>query len=553
MAKKNINILCKDLSGWLTAIYLLYNTDAKITLIEDGFYSNGEVESIHPSVVEFLNQSGLDLDDWMPRSSATFRYGIMFDLWEWNPISEEIHLRMIDTERDFVFGKTKDGKKLSIVDAMFSNACPYEALREWIPSRQLSLNCISPVRGVDRLDYHGDIIDPPYVHGVHWECKKLYEVLKEKCLSYSNFKYLQNQKIVEVNLTKNGDVEKITTAVGLRISGDFWFDGTGELLDKTYELKWKPYDFFFNNSVMTIRKQYSKPKTQCRPYSKNVVCANGSTMIMPTYDNIVYQYYYGRADKEVIEKELRNFSRVHNAEVSHATFDCGVREKAIHKNVCGIGSVPGYVDPALGTNHILTTILVRDVIEECDSINKNFQSIIEEMSTFVSMHYQMECKQPTGYWKAVKKIPLPIKQKRVRDIIKKNPITLEQLDDIFEHPTERIFLPYQWFEFMFGFDIDDLNAYYHEPGLRDESASQKRQAPYDYDDTSYTTMILEKYVFNTRKIIETFPNHWWYLDCWYNGHPIVWPTATGEQTIGADTGSGGFMKPPEGIPENTIR
>ena len=59
---------------------------------------------------------------------------------------------------------------------------------------------------------------------------------------------------------------------------------------------------------------------------------------------------------------------------------------------------------------------------------------------------------------------------------------------------------------MFGFDIDSLNAYYHEPGLRNESASQKRQAPYDYDDTSYTTMILEKYVFNlsTSSFVQSF-------------------------------------------------
>jgi hypothetical protein len=309
---------------------------------------------------------------------------------------------------------------------------------------------------------------------------------------------------------------------------------------------------------MTIRKQYSKPKTQCKPYSKNVVCANGWTMIMPTYDNIVYQYYYSndRGDKEAIEKELRNISKVHNAEVTHSTFDCGVREKTIHKNVCGIGEVIGYVDPALGTNHILTTFLVSawPWVGGHDSINKNFQSIIEEMSTFVSMLYQMECKQSTGYWRDVKRILLPIKQKRVRDIIKKNPITLEQLNDIFEHPTERIFLPYQWFEFMFGLDIDRLNAYYHEPGMGDESAFAKRQIPYDFDDTSYTTMILEKYVFNTRKIIESFPNHWWYLDCWYNGYPIVWPTAS-QLTItrGADTGPGGFMMPPAGIPENTAR
>ena len=236
----------------------------------------------------------------------------------------------------------------------------------------------------------------------------------------------------------------------------------------------------------------------------------------------------------LLKEQLVNISRVWNKEPTITNFNCGVSEKAVYKNVCGIGQVPGYIDPLLGTNHITTAFLVRSYNKlSIKSINNKFQQMMEEISTFTSLIYQITTTETSDYWKKIKKVKLSKTLKEILSIVKKKPIRNSDLDEIFGTNEDRLFFDYHYFEFMFGNHEDTHttgNCYYHERGKNvNNLPGSLGSNPYNYDEISYMQMGLEKHLWHIAKIIQSFPPHWWYLDCWYNNHDIIWNEKTADQ------------------------
>ena len=81
---EHIIILGGGSSGWMTALALVQKLNRKvvITLIEDTKKGTiGVGEGTQPYTAGFLLDCGLDPNEWMKSSNASFKMGVEFDGW----------------------------------------------------------------------------------------------------------------------------------------------------------------------------------------------------------------------------------------------------------------------------------------------------------------------------------------------------------------------------------------------------------------------------------------------------------------------------------------
>ncbi len=550
-----ICIINEDLSGWLTALYCLENPDTQVTLVQKEFKSS-EVESIHPEVIKFLSSCDLSLDDWMPATSSTFRYGTGLVRWAYEPTSFAPYIiepRFIDSERPYHFGYSESGRPWTIIDAFHANIAPYVALMKWLPSRMLAVNNISPIKGKQKLDYDVDRIEKP-IHGVHWDSKKMYNCLKEKCLENKRFLFIEDE-IRSIQIENK--VSSVYTKDSVAIHADYFFDGVGIILNDRYTVEWKPYEFFLNNSIMSFRKDYGDPLVQCVPYSKIDIATRGYIMNLPLHDQNTFHYCYNDDwDEDDIKAELENVSRVWNQEPVIYKFKSGRSVEPCISNVCGIGTTLGNVDPIYGLNHIPTIKMVGLIADnkfsiESDWVKAEFDTLMDELATFSSLLFNLIHYQPTDYWRKTKEVKYPEQLNSIVDIAKNQPIREYELDGIFGfcNHLQRLFGEHHYFELFHGLDSgpSDRYQFYHDIDSKGETFKLHGQGGLDkqnfnFDEISYMAMVLEKWKWNIAKIGKSFPPHWWYLNQWYNDYVMIWsdPSETNERP---DPGRGGFIQP----------
>jgi hypothetical protein len=435
----------------------------------------------------------------------------------------------------------------------------------------LAINCISPIRGIQKLDYDTDRLTDPF-HGVHWDTKKMYNVLKEKCLENDRFLLIEDGVNEDLTREDNSRISTLTTAKGISITTDYIFDGVGILLNDYYNVEWESYDFLPNNSIMTFRKDYGDPLIECKPYSKMTIATRGYTMTLPLHDQNTFHYCYNNNwSEDDIKTELVNFSRAWNQDPVVYNFACGRSEHTFHKNVCGIGTVAGNVDPLYGLNYIPTILLVERIVASafdetlhCEGenwIQKEFDLCMDEISSFTAMPFAIVDYQATDYWKRTKTVKYPDKLNQTLDIAKRRPIRDFELDEIFGWNminTTRTFFEHHYFEFMHGLqkEFPSVELYYHAEGDQNgtnidiDGRTLADAMGYYWDEIDYMAMCLEKWKWNIAKIGESFPPHWWYLNQWYNDYNVIWNNPAEQKRLHADIGAGGFLQPSmiEGTP-----
>ena len=516
---KDIVIIGGGTSGWLAAIFLIKREVYNITVIESKKIPTiGVGESIQPAVTAFLNFAGYQPTDWMPKCSATFKMGTMFDGWtpdnQFLVDSESAVFSILDTTEYGSYGTHDSAIATGMTAKDWSN---------WFPSHRMAINNKSPKMGKERFNYlNGHTAPPP--NAVQWDNVAIIDFLKQECIKLGVTHVVDS--VVDAQLDQEGYVKELILEDRMEnISGDIFVDCSGfnsVLFDTVYQCPWHSvHDFLPTNNAIAIRKKYTNPQKECHPYTKSTAMDAGWMWTIPTYDDLAYGYVYSDKyiDKDDAEKEIRTKINEWDSPAKHVPFKAGTRETISVKNVYAVGLSAGFLEPLEATNLAFTVIAIGNLgklLYETQNmyneamgthISRMFSLQVDEIVDFIYMHYRMSKKDDTQFWKEIKERPIPDKILPMYNAMKDGPMTQEMFYDMkmkdmpgfrFVEANSPIFASGHWWQLFKG-----LGHY------------ENIKRSYSDDFIKYSKMVLDVHKHRMDNVIKTFPNHYDFLTEWY--------------------------------------
>ena len=487
-------------SGWITAAYLSNNLpkDIKITLIESSKIPTiGVGEGTQPYTMPFLEECGMKPEDWMEKTDSTYKYGVELVGWSKDPIFIDN-----DTQEVSVLGP----------EIMFHNywLSTKPSVKEYfnsLPSYVLAKHNKSPKANHSGLDYTPGFVVPTW-DAVHFDANALGETLKHKCIDRITH---IDDLITNVILDENGVVELVLEDKGT-ISADVYIDCSGFdsiLLEGALGVKFNSIEnILLCNRAVAIPKPYTNKYKEMHPYTKSIVMPAGWRWVIPTYSKIGNGYVY--SDKfispEEAEKTLREEIDEWDSPANHIQMKTGVHDYIAYKNVYAVGLSAAFAEPLEATGITFSTKAIQNFVFALNDskghwndnvrnfLTNEYHSMVDEIISFIFLHYYFAEKNDTPFWKEVHNLPVP-------------GLTQEIIDMFIPHPPNKLmvsgyfsmFHVGQWFSLLYGHGVYDKYSY-----------------NINEDILKYGNWVNETNKNRTKCALDIFPNQYNYLQSIYN-------------------------------------
>lgn len=422
---ENIVIIGGGTAGWMAASALstlMARANIKVTLVEsEAIGTVGVGEATIPKIALFNELLGIDENDFMKRTQATFKLGIEFV--DWGRKGERyIHpfgAYGLDMEGvHFHHFWLKANKKNPTIPDLSEFNLQDVAARQNKFMRPLDV-ARSPL---SKIHYAFQFDAGLYA-------KYLREVAEK-----AGAKRVEGRVTTVDQDSNTGHIEAVTLEDGQSIQGDFFIDCTGFiglLIEKTLQAgyedwsKWLPV----NRAVACACEQPGDPI----PYTRATAKEAGWQWRIPLQHRLGNGYVY--CDKflsaEDAETELMNsLEGKPLADPKHLHFVTGHRKKFWDKNCLSLGLAAGFMEPLESTSiHLIQTGLSRLMAQfpdkafnqkDIEYYNLRTRQEYERVRDFLVLHYKATTRKDSPLWQHVQKIPLPKKLQEKMEIFKEN-------------------------------------------------------------------------------------------------------------------------------------
>lgn len=421
MKSNSICIVGGGSSGWMTAATLIkFFPQKKITLIESpNIPTSGVGESTLAQIKVWIRALGIDEDDFIKSTDASFKFGIKFNNF-YKKDSGGFHYPF---GGPFMHQKSFLGlndwllKKHYYPETSIEDYCrtfyPAMAL---IENNKISKN----ENGIfGEFNFQKDV-------AYHFDAVKFAIWLKDKYSIPRGVNYIRSE-VKEVILDSSG-VKELILDDGTNFTSDLYIDCTGFkslLIGKTLKEPFVSYeDLIPNNRAWAVKIPYVDKEKELETYTNCTAIENGWVWNTPLWNSIGTGYVY--SDKFVTkEKALEQFKNHLRTNTTVPNIDriteelnyrdismrIGIHERSWVKNVIAIGLSSGFIEPlesnGLITIHeflfILVKFLGRDRIIQWDRdcYNQAIRKFFHGFAQFISLHYSLSIRDDTEYWKYV--------------------------------------------------------------------------------------------------------------------------------------------------------
>lgn len=494
MRVQSVCIVGGGTSGWLAACYINHNLPSlNVTLIESTKIGTiGVGEGTQPYTTTFLRNCGLNPEDWMKSSDATYKLGVEFIGWQKDSF-------FVDNDSTL----THIVSPSRLVHNYWVGINPNEYY-DWLPAYRLAKANKSPKFSKDLDFVVGSKVQSS--EAVHFNAIKIVKSLQDKVKDKIN--YIDGE-IVDVKVTHQG-IDGIILETQT-VKSDLYLDCTGFkslLLEKYLGIKHLKIDSLLPcDKAIAMPTNYKNPYNECHPYTKSTAMNSGWKWTIPTFGRIGNGYVYSSSfiTKDQAELEFRQSVNDYTTDVIHLDMKTGYKEQICYKNVIAVGLSGGFVEPLEATGITFTTKSLEMLVsylksfnlEFCDalkdSINDLYSDLFREILAFIHIHYKTNSKKDTDFWKYFDDVPMP-------EFIK------EILRNFIPTPPEELFKEYNFTMFHSGQWFQVLNAC-------GQYLNEKR----NITDIDYYNIQKEMLKVRTNMEIDCFPNHYQYLEMIYNG------------------------------------
>jgi tryptophan halogenase len=402
--KKKVVIAGGGTAGWIAAAALSHQMGEilDITLVESQDIGTiGVGEATIPPMRTFHRLLGINEQEFMRATNATFKLGIQFENW-----------KQIGEKYFHSFGIT--GKQTIITDF----------IHFWLRGQELG---IAKEFGDYCLEYKAALMDRfsinnqvPLNYAFHLDAGRYASFLRAR--SEARGVNRVEGKIAEVQQNpESGFITAIKMESGHTIPGDLFLDCTGMrgiLIEQTLKTgfeewgQWLPCD-----SAIAIQTESTCPAV---PYTKSIAHHAGWRWQIPLQhrvgNGIVFSGQHLSKD-EATNMLLSSVDGKVLTEPNVIKFKTGRRKKSWNKNCIAMGLASGFLEPLESTSiHMIMTAVTRllqlfpqgEIKQSTvDEYNMQAQSEAERTRDFIILHYKATERDDSAFWRYCKDMEVP--------------------------------------------------------------------------------------------------------------------------------------------------
>ena len=416
---RSITIVGGGTAGWLAACFLntfCKSKDAKhpleITLIESpGIPIVGVGEASLPGMVRLLHQLGVSETEFFKATDATFKVAAHFINW-----NHDDNGRPIDFLNILNGPGAIEGRQLADYFITFDPACAASDaglayVRTFSPVVDIVRNNLAPRRSGEP-EFSGEV---GYTY--HFDATKLATFLRD-IATKRGVKHILDD-VDAVDLDERGFVKSLKLRQQGEHAVDLVIDCTGfrgSILQKTLGEPYESYgDYLLNDRAAVVQIPLDDPRV-IAPTTKATGLSSGWNFNIPLTTRIGTGYVFSSqfiSEEKAIEELLAFYGdQAKGCEPRVIPIRTGRVRNSWVKNCVALGLAGGFIEPLeataifmsdLGARWLHHYLPTQDFEPELASAyNRQVRRVFDEVRDLVQLHYYLNNRQDTEYWKAAR-------------------------------------------------------------------------------------------------------------------------------------------------------
>jgi len=398
-------------AGWMAAAALsrfLNNGYTRVTLIEsEEIGTIGVGEATIPPLIAFNSLLGINENEFMKATQATFKLGIEFV--NWGGVGDRYF---------HPFGSM--GQDLQGLP--FHQLYLRERARRVMPDiTEWAMTAVAASRGkFARPGREAQFPLNQLNYAFHFDAG-LYARFLRNFAEAGGVRRVEG-RIVDVQLNgETGFVESVKLSDGQSVAGELFIDCSGfrgllieQALETGYEdwTHWLPCD-----RAIAVPSKLSGP---AEPFTRSTAHSSGWQWRIPLQHRMGNGHVYSSAhisDEDAQRVLLDNLEGEPLAEPRRLSFTTGRRKMAWNRNVVSLGLSSGFVEPLESTSIHLVQAGIARLINvfpdrrfnplERDEYNRNMKKGFEWVRDFIILHYKATKRDDSEFWKRCRSIDIP--------------------------------------------------------------------------------------------------------------------------------------------------
>jgi tryptophan halogenase len=436
---KNIVIVGGGTAGWMAAAALsrLLKNKFAIRLVEsDQIGTVGVGESTIPMIRLFNNVLGINEDEFMRETRATFKLGIEFT--DWGRVGER-----------YMHGFGKFGQDLATVDFFQYWLKAYRA-GQAPDLERYSINRMA-ARASAFIRPSAEMANSPLadiVYAFHLDAglyaRYLRKYAEARGVLRTEGKVAQVRQRMEDG-PRAGFIEAVVMEDGSAIEGDLFLDCSGFrglLIEQTLQTGFEDWSHW-----LPCDRAWAVP---CEPGADLLPYTRASARPAGWQWRIGLQHRTGNGhvyasrfmgDDEAASILMGGLDGAPLAEPKLLRFTAGKRHKAWNKNVVALGLSSGFLEPLESTSiHLIQSTLSRLVSffpdtgfhqADIDEFNRQSDFEMERIRDFIILHYHATERSDTPFWDHCRTMDIPATLRRKMDLYRAHGRVVRENNELF--------------------------------------------------------------------------------------------------------------------------
>jgi tryptophan 7-halogenase len=436
---KRIVIAGGGSAGWMTAAALssmLSPKDVAITLVEsDEIGTIGVGEATIPDIINFNRMLGINEQEFMKATQATFKLGIEFIDWGRkgdayiHPFSVHgVDMKGIDFHNYWLHERASGG--------------PY-------PIQDFSLCAVAASHGKFALpDPNPRALLTHIRHAYHFDAT-LYARFLRAYAQARGVRRVEGKIVETLQAPETGNIAGLRLDGGEVVGGDFFFDCTGFsalLLEKVLGVqyidwsRWLPCD-----SALAVPCAHAGPLL---PYTRSTARTAGWQWRIPTQRRTGNGHIYSRnfmSDDEAAAILLANLDGEVLGSPRQIRFTAGHRQAFWSGNCIAIGLSAGFLEPLESTS----IYLIQEGISRFMSLfpdgslpdvvrseyNRHMRTEFEQVRDFIILHYFATDRDDTPFWNYCRTMVVPDSLRHKIELFREAARVFRYEEELFSKPS----------------------------------------------------------------------------------------------------------------------
>jgi tryptophan halogenase len=439
---QNILIVGGGTAGWMTASWLcrfLGNTETRITLIESPRIGTiGVGEATVPPLVAFLRLMGIDEDEFMRETHATYKLGIKFIDWiekgdsYWHPFGP--------------CGGTIDGIDL---------------FHHWLKSTQagtaegpyssysVQAQLAEADKGPRPVIGNSPIIDTGG-YAYHLDANAFADYLKEDTVQRGVSHIQENIQHVATDNTGT-NITQLVTESGQNLDADLYIDCSGFrglLIEQGLGDPWIDWsDMLLCDRAVSIPQEKDEVM---HPYTRSTAMDAGWMWQIPLTHRTGCGYVYSSAhtDDDAAADELMSKQNAGAQPLADPLFikmRVGRRQNFWAGNCISVGLSSGFIEPLESTGIFFIQKAVELILQYfpdrnmspalATAYNQRMARTYEEVRDFIILHYLTNQRGEDSFWRDSREVNVPDSLASLIDLYREAGIVETRQDMLFPEPS----------------------------------------------------------------------------------------------------------------------